>query len=103
MINPTIKIKEKKNSFTCKIKISKEEIESYLTSPEDVAELKKDFLEAIAAEFDSVVTSTVEEVNGEDEANRVSEVLETVSISITPVDETEVEEEEEKEEEVEAN
>lgn len=100
MIDPTIKIKEKKNSYTCKIKISKEEIESYLTSPEGAAELKKDFLEFLAAEFDSFVIDTVEELNGNEEAIQVSDILETVQISIEPSNEVELEEEEETEEEV---
>jgi hypothetical protein len=100
MIDPTIKIKEKKNSFTCKIKISKEEIESYLSTPEGVAELKKDFLEAVANEFDSLVIDTVNDVNGQDEANQVAEILETVYICNEPMS---VKEEEEKEEEVEQN
>lgn len=100
MIDPTIKIKEKKNSYTCKIKISKEEIESYLSTPEGVAELKKDFLEAVASEFDNLVIETVEEVNGHDEANQIAEILETVTICQS---ESEIEQEEEKEEEVEQN
>lgn len=97
MIDPTIKIKEKKNSFTCKIKISKEEIESYLSTPEGVAELKKDFLEAVSNEFDSLVIDTVADVNGQDEANQVAEILETVTICQA---ETEVSEETQEEEEV---
>ena len=95
MINPTIKIKEKKNSYTCKIKISKEEIESYLSTPEGVAELKKDFLETIASEFDSLVIETAEDINSPEEASQIAEILETVTICKAEVEETEETEEEE--------
>jgi len=86
MIDPTIKIKEKKNSFTCKIKISKEEIESY----SDVAELKKDFLESLAFEFDNFVIDSVES----EEEDQVTELLETVQVCLEPSNETVVEDEE---------
>ena len=78
MIDPTIKFKEKKNSFNVKVKISKEDVESYLTSPEDLADLKKDFLNILGLEFDRFVVEMVDDRNGEEVAIQVDEILQRV-------------------------
>lgn len=81
MIDPKIKFKEKKNFFNVKIKLTKEDTENYLYSPEGVAELKKDFLNILAAEFDSFVIRKVESEDGEELATQVTDLLEKVTIT----------------------
>ena len=87
---PEIKIKEKKNSYVCKVKVSKEDMTDYATV-EGMAEFKKDFLQSISDELDSFITQLVNDEDGYEAAIQVEEVLET--IQITQI-EKEVEEEE---------
>jgi hypothetical protein len=91
---PEIKIKEKKNSYVCKVKVSKEDMTDYATV-EGMAEFKKDFLQSISDELDSFITQLVNDEDGYEAAIQVEEVLET--IQITQI-EKEVEEEETEEE-----
>lgn len=100
MIDPTIKFKEKKNSFNVKIKISKKNVENYLTSPEDVADLKKDFFTILGLEFDRFVFELVDEQNGEEVAIQVDEILQRV-VTIKKEEELSLDEEETQEEETE--
>lgn len=81
MIEPKIKFKEKKNSFNVKIKMSKEDTQNYLYSPEGVAELKKDFLNILATEFDNFVIKKVESEDGEELASQVADLLDKVTIT----------------------
>ena len=97
MINPTIKIKEKKNSFNVKMKISKEEVGEYLTSTEDVAELKKELLEALAVEFDSFVVEQIAAENGREVATQVELSLQKVIITQTTEEELSLDDEHEEE------
>lgn len=73
----TVKIKEKKNSYNCKIKVSKESIADYQSSPEGLAEFKKDFLNIIALEIDTFIVENTDE----DNSDRVIEALESVEIT----------------------
>lgn len=99
---PEIKIKEKKNSYVCKVKVSKEDMTDYLTV-EGMAEFKKDFLQSISDELDSFITQLVNDEDGYEVALQVEEVLETVQITQIEkeVEEEETEEEETEEEETE--
>ncbi len=97
MISPKIKFTEKKNSFNVKVKVSKEDVQDYLNSAEDVAELKKDFLNILSLEFDRFVVEMVEEENGEEMAIQVDELLQKVVV--TQEEEEMSLDEEEKEEE----
>lgn len=103
MINPTIKIKGKKNSFNVKMKISKEEVENYLGSTEDVAELKKEVLESLALEFDSFVVEQIASENGREIATQVELALQKVVITQTEEDVVTDEEHEEEVLETEEN
>ena len=63
MIDTKIRIKEKTNSYMCKVKITKESLEDYKT-PEGMGEFKKDILEAFSAELDSYITDMIEIEDG---------------------------------------
>ena len=96
---PEIKIKEKKNSYVCKVKVSKEDMTDYATV-EGMAEFKKDFLQSISDELDSFITQLVNDEDGYEVAIQVEGVLETIQITQIEkeVEETEETEEEETEE-----
>lgn len=96
MIDPTIKIKEKKNSYSVKAKISKEEIEDYLT-PEGIGELKKDFLNIMALEFDRFILEKVEEEGNDEVTVQVDEILQKINVT-QDENELSLDEEEETEE-----
>ena len=100
MVYPEIKIKEKRKSFSMKVRISKEDVQGEIFSSEEVTELKKTILEEIAQELDSLITLMVEDEELSDEQilgleNSLSKV------SITVEDESETEEVENEVEETE--
>jgi len=76
-MNVKVKIKEKKNSYNCKIKVSKESMEDYPSTPEGIAEFKKDFLNIISLELDTFIIENVDE----DNADKVISALEAVEIT----------------------
>ena len=98
---PEIKIKDKKNSYVCKVKVSKEDMTDYLTV-DGMAEFKKDFLQSISDELDSFITQLVNDEDGYEAALQVEEVLETIQITQIEkeVEETEEETEEEETEQI---
>ena len=79
MIDTKIRIKEKTNSYMCKVKITKESLEDYKT-PEGMGEFKKDLLEAFSAELDSYITDMIEIEDGIEMMSQVREILKTVNI-----------------------
>jgi len=82
-----VKIKEKKNSYNCKIKVSKEGMEDYLSTPEGISEFKTYFLNMISSELDTFIIENTDE----NSVDTVIEALETVEITQKEVETEEVE------------
>ena len=94
MVYPEIEIKEKRKSFSMKVKISKREVQGEVFNSEEITELKKTILEDISEELDSLIVMMVEDDELSDEQILgLDEALGRVSISVE--DEEEVEETEE--------
>lgn len=93
---PEIKIKDKKNSYVCKVKVSKEDMTDYLTV-EGMAKFKKDFLQSISDELDMFIVDLVNQEDGYEAAISVRSKLETIQVTQTEDEEEETEEVEEKE------
>jgi len=94
MVYPEIKIKEKRKSFSMKVKISKKEVEGEVFTSEDVTELKKTILEEISYEVDNLINMMVEDEElSSEQIVEMENALGKVSISVE--DESEVEETEE--------
>ena len=74
-MKPKIKIKEKKSEFNMKVKVSKVELEFFLTSPESLIDFRKDFINKITNELDNFIVKKVKSENGKEAANDVSELL----------------------------
>lgn len=98
MVYPEIKIKEKRKSFSMKVRISRKDVEGEVFASEDITELKKTILEDISEELDNLITMMVEDEELSDEQILgLDEALGRVSISVE--DEEKVEEELEETEE----
>jgi len=100
MVYPEIEIKEKRKSFSMKVKISKREVQGEIFNSEEITELKKTILEDISEELDSLIVMMVEDDELSDEQILgLDEALGRVSISVEEeVEETEEEVEETEEE-----
>lgn len=82
MIDATIKVKEKKNSYSLKAKISKSEIENYLTSVEGIAELKKDILDIVSFELDNFILEVSNGTNSSEVVEQIEKSLETIQVIV---------------------
>lgn len=90
MVYPEIKIKEKRKSFSMKVRISKKEVEGEVFTSEDVTELKKTILEEISYEVDNLINMMVEDEElSSEQIEEMENALGKVSISVEEV-ETEV-------------
>jgi hypothetical protein len=95
MVYPEIKIKEKRKSFTMRVKISKKEVQGEVFTSEDLTELKRTILEEIAYEVDNLINEMVEDEElNYNQIQEMSLALGKVSISVEETEEVEVEEEE---------
>lgn len=74
-MNPKIKIKERKNTFNMKVKVSKEDVESFLTSTEALVEFKKNFMNQIDNELNEFIIEKVKSENDESVVEEVSTML----------------------------
>lgn len=74
-MNPKIKIKERKNTFNMKVKVSKEDVESLLTSTEALVEFKKNFMNQIDNELNEFIIEKVKSENDESVVEEVSTML----------------------------
>jgi len=83
MVYPEIKIKEKRKSFTMKVKISKKEVEGEVFTSEEVTELKRTILEEISYELDNLVQMMVEDEElSIEQIEAMENALSKVSVSI---------------------
>jgi len=83
MVYPEIEIKEKRKSFSMKVKISKREVQGEVFTSEEVTELKKTILEEIAQELDSLIVLMVEDEELSDEQILgLEQALEKVVVSV---------------------
>jgi len=83
MVYPEIKIKEKRKSFTMKVKISKKEVEGEVFTSEEVTELKRTILEEISYELDNLVQMMVEDEElSIEQIEAMENALNKVSVSI---------------------
>jgi hypothetical protein len=83
MVYPEIKIKEKRKSFTMKVKISKKEVEGEVFTSEEVTELKRTILEEINYELDNLVHMMVEDEElSVEQIEAMENALNKVSVSI---------------------
>lgn len=83
MVYPEIKIKEKRKSFTMKVKISKKEVEGEFFTSEEVTELKRTILEEISYELDNLVQMMVEDEElSIEQIEAMENALNKVSVSI---------------------
>jgi DNA anti-recombination protein RmuC len=83
MVYPEIKIKEKRKSFTMKVKISKKEVEGEVFTSEEVTELKRTVLEEISYELDNLVQMMVEDEElSIEQIEAMENALNKVSVSI---------------------
>jgi hypothetical protein len=83
MVYPEIKIKEKRKSFTMKVKISKKEVEGEVFTSEEVTELKRTILEEISYELDNLVHMMVEDEElSVEQIEAMENALSKVSVSI---------------------
>lgn len=100
MVYPEIKIKEKRKSFSMRVKVSKKEVQGEVFTSEEVTELKRTILEEISYELDNLINLMVEDEElNEQQLDALAEALDKVSISVE--DESEVEESEQEVEETE--
>ena len=100
MVYPEIKIKEKRKSFSMRVKVSKKEVQGEVFTSEEVTELKRTILEEISYELDNLINLMVEDEElNEQQLDALAEALSKVSISVE--DESEVEESEQEVEETE--
>ena len=100
MVYPEIKIKEKRKSFSMRVKVSKKEVQGEVFTSEEVTELKRTILEEISYELDNLINLMVEDEElNEQQLDALAEALSKVSISVE--DESEVEETEQEVEETE--
>lgn len=98
MVYPQIEIKEKRKSFSMKVKILRKDVEGEVFTSEEVTELKKTIMEEISQELDHLIVLMVEDEElSEDQILGLDEALGRVSISVE--DEEIVEEEVEETEE----
>lgn len=98
MVYPEIKIKEKRKSFSMRVKVSKKEVQGEIFTSEEVTELKRTILEEISYELDNLINMMVEDEDLNDEQiEGLENALAKVSIAVE--DESETEEVEETEEE----
>lgn len=98
MVYPEIKIKEKRKSFSMRVKVSKKEVQGEIFTSEEVTELKRTILEEISYELDNLINMMVEDEDLNDEQiEGLEDAL--AKVSITVEDESETEEVEETEEE----
>lgn len=82
MVYPEIKIKEKRKSFTMKVKISKKDVQGEVFTSEEVTELKKSILEEINYELDNLINLMVEDVDlSYEQIQAMENALNKVSIS----------------------
>ena len=94
MVYPEIKIKEKRKSFSMRVKVSKKEVQGEVFTSEEVTELKRTILEEISYELDNLINLMVEDEDlNEVQVEALENALSKVSISVE--DESEVEETEE--------
>ena len=83
MVYPEIEIKEKRKSFTMKVKISKKEVEGEVFTSEEVTELKRTILEEISYELDNLVHMMVEDEElSVEQIEAMENALNKVSVSI---------------------
>jgi hypothetical protein len=83
MVYPEIEIKEKRKSFTMKVKISKKEVEGEVFTSEEVTELKRTILEEINYELDNLVHMMVEDEElSVEQIESMENALNKVSVSI---------------------
>jgi|LakMenE01Jun11ns_1017448.scaffolds.fasta_scaffold9959328_11 hypothetical protein len=83
MVYPEIEIKEKRKSFTMKVKISKKEVEGEVFTSEEVTELKRTILEEINYELDNLVHMMVEDEElSVEQIEAMENALNKVSVSI---------------------
>ena len=83
MVYPQIEIKEKRKSFSMKVKILREDVEGEVFTSEEVTELKRTILEEIAQELDSLIVLMVEDEELSDEQILgLEQALEKVVISV---------------------
>lgn len=61
MVFPKIKIKERRKSFTLKMKISKKEVQGFTLDSEELTELKRSILEDLSYEVDNLIDLMVED------------------------------------------
>lgn len=100
MVYPEIKIKEKRKSFSMRVKVSKKDVQGEVFTSEEVTELKRTILEEISYELDNLINLMVEDEElNEQQLDALAEALNKVSISVE--DESEVEESEQEVEETE--
>lgn len=100
MVYPEIKIKEKRKSFSMRVKVSKKEVQGEVFTSEEVTELKRTILEEISYELDNLINLMVEDEDlNEVQVEALENALSKVSISVE--DESEVEETEQEVEETE--
>jgi hypothetical protein len=83
MVYTEIEIKEKRKSFTMKVKISKKEVEGEVFTSEEVTELKRTILEEINYELDNLVHMMVEDEEfSVEQIESMENALNKVSVSI---------------------
>ena len=74
-MNTKIKIKEKKRNFSMMVKVSKEDVETFLTSTESLVEFKKNFMNQIDNELNEFIIEKVKSENDESVVEEVSIML----------------------------
>lgn len=82
MVYPEIKIKEKRKSFSMKVRISKEDVQGEVFTSEEVTELKRTILEEISYEVDNLINLMVEDEElSYEQINEMENALNKVTVS----------------------
>lgn len=82
MVYPEIKTKDKKNSFSIKIKLSKEDITNILTDSESLIELKRTILEVVTYEVDNFIINSADLWDTDiEKIKKVNSALNKVSVT----------------------
>lgn len=97
MVYPEIKIKEKRKSFSMRVKISKKEVQGEVFTSEEITELKRTILEEVCYELDNLIGLMVEDEDlSSEQIDAMEDALGKVTVS---TDSEEVSEETEETEE----
>lgn len=82
MIYPEIKTKDKKNSFSIKIKLPKKGVIDIFTDSENLIEFKKTILEVVSYEVNSFIINSVNSLDLDiEQSQKINSILNKVSVT----------------------